>query len=263
MQASNGRGALWDLAVTFVWREIAVRYKRSWLGLVWALAEPLVNVVVYALVFGFVLGARNLVDSYPLFVVFGVLPWSFFAGTVEHSGNALIEYAPLLRKIAFRRELIVIGVVVARFSTLLVGLVLAFAWAALWTARGARLAWEFAPLVPIGCVLLLLLTVGTSLVVSCLQVILGDTAFLTRFALRLGFYAVPIIYPLSRVPAGFRTVYELNPLVGILALFNGIAAGTGGTSALALTSAGVGSVILCVGGFAFFRWAQPAVSEVL
>jgi ABC-type polysaccharide/polyol phosphate export permease len=252
-----------ELAAVFVWRELAVRYKRSWLGLVWALAEPLVNVAVYALVFGFVLGARELVDSYPLFVVFGVLPWTFFAGTVESSGYALLDYAPLLRKVTFRRELIVVGVVLARFSTLLVGLVLAFAWAAVWAVRGAHVSWEHAPLVLVGCGLLLVFTLGASLIVSCVQVLFGDTAFLTRFGLRLGFYAVPVIYPLSRVPDGVRNLYELNPLVGILALFNGIGSGVAVSSPTGLASAVVGAVVVGVGGYWFFLRAQPAVSEVL
>jgi ABC-type polysaccharide/polyol phosphate export permease len=252
-----------ELAAVFVWRELAVRYKRSWLGLVWALVEPVVNVVVYALVFGFVFGARELVDSYPLFVVFGVLPWTFFAGTVESSGHALLEYAPLLRKVAFRRELIIVAVVVSRFSTLLVGLVLAFAWAALWTARGAQLSWEHAPLVGVGCLLLFFFTLGISLVVASLQAILGDVAFLTRFALRLGFYAVPVIYPLARVPDVVRGFYDLNPLVGILTMFNGIASGAAFPSPLGIAASMLGTLFVGVGGFVFFRRAQPAVSEVI
>lgn len=252
-----------DLAKVLIWREIAVRYKRSWLGLLWALAEPMVNVVVYALVFGFVLGARDSVESYPLYIVFGVLPWLFFAGTVESASGSLLEHAPLLRKVAFQRELLIVSVVIARFTTLLVGLALAFAWAGLWTIRGATLHWESAPLVLLGCALLVALTTGLALAVSCLQVVLGDTSFLVRFALRLGFYACPIIYPVSRVPDPLGEWFALNPLVGILGCFNSIAADQPWPSALALGSATVGSIAVLTGGVIFFRHAQPTVSDLI
>ena len=259
---SGARSNSIDLAWVLIWRELTIRYKRSWLGVVWALAEPMMNVVVYVLIFGFVMGARDTVESYPLFIVFGVLPWLFFSTTVDGASGALLEHAPLVRKIAFRRELLVIAVVVSRFTTLLLGLGLAFAWAVIWTARGALLHWESAPLVLLGCVLLVALTTGLSLGAAALQVILRDTGFLVRFALRLGFYACPIIYPVSRVPESLRGVYELNPLVGILGCFHAIAA-NGPPSTLALTSAVVGAAVVFVGGIALFRATQSTVSDLV
>src|SRR5688500_3959596 len=92
-----------DLAFTLTWREITVRYKRSVAGVVWALAEPALNVAVYAVVFGAFLGAGTGVHSYPLFALFGVLPWLFFSTTVDHATNTLLEHAPLVRKVKFPR----------------------------------------------------------------------------------------------------------------------------------------------------------------
>jgi ABC-type polysaccharide/polyol phosphate export permease len=261
MSTSSGNGC--DLARVLMWRELTVRYKRSWLGIAWALAEPLVNVAVYALVFGFVLGARDSVESYPLFVCFGVLPWIFFSSTVDSASGVLLDNAALVRKIAFQRELLVVSVVIARLSTLFAGLVLAFAWAAVWSARGAELHWQSAPLVALGCLLLTMLTLGMGLAASSLQVVLGDTAFLIRFTLRLAFYACPIIYPLSRVPEAVRTVYELNPLVGILGCFNSIAANDPMPTATALIAATFGSVAVLVAGHLFFVRTQRTVSDLL
>ena len=252
-----------DLAKAFVWRELAVRYKRSWLGLVWALAEPMVNVLVYALVFGFILGARDTVESYPLYIVFGVLPWLFFSSTVESASGSLLEVAPLLRKIAFQRELLVLSVVIARFTTLVVGLMLAYAWAAVWSLCGAVLHWEAAPLALLGCLLLVAWTTGISLAASCFQVVLADTSFLVRFALRLGFYACPVIYPTSRVPEFLRSFYELNPLVGMLSCFNSLAADKPWPSATALIAAALGATVVLVGGVWFFRQAQATVSDLV
>ena len=260
---SGGRDNSVDLAWVLIWRELTLRYKRSWLGVAWALAEPMMNVVVYVLVFGFVLGARDSVESYPLFIVFGVLPWLFFSTTVDAASGALLEHAGLIRKVAFRREVLVISVVVSRFSTLIIGLALAFSWAGLWTLRGAALHWSSAPMVGLGCVLLIALTTGLSLAAAAMQVILRDTAFLVRFALRLGFYACPIIYPVSRVPEALRTAYELNPLVGIMECFHGIASDVSQPSTLALTSAVAGAVLIFVGGVVLFTKTRSTVSDLI
>jgi ABC-type polysaccharide/polyol phosphate export permease len=159
--------------------------------------------------------------------------------------------------------LIVVGVVLARFSTLLIGLAVAFLWAALAPPHPSWTPWSAAPQIVLGCLLLLVLTLGASLIVACTQVILGDTAFLARFGLRLGFYAVPVIYPVSRVPDEFRSLYELNPLVGIVSLFNGTLTGSTHSSTNALVSAIIGAAVVGVGGYVIFRIVQPAVSEVL
>ena len=82
-----------ELAMALLWRELVVRYKRSVLGIFWALAEPVFVVCVYVVVFGGFLGAGQKVESYPVFALFGVLPWLFFSSTLEESSSTLLEHA--------------------------------------------------------------------------------------------------------------------------------------------------------------------------
>ena len=209
-----------DLAVTLTWREMIVRYKRSLFGVLWALADPALNVVVYLLVFGVVLDAGRGVANYPLFTLAGMLAWLFFSASLEQSASTLLEHAPLIRKMAFPTELLVVGVVIARGVTLLIGLALALALAAIAPLGGlAAPAWERLPYVALGVVLLLLFTLGIALVVAAVGLIFGDAQFLVRFGLRVAFYACPIVYPLARIPEVARPLYELNPLVATLWCF--------------------------------------------
>lgn len=265
--STGSRRARWDasvdLALALVWRELAVRYKRSVLGVMWALVEPLANVAIYVLVFGFVLGARETVESYPVFTVFGVLPWLFLSTTVDQASGVLLEHAPLIRKVAFRRELLVFAVVFSRLTTLLLGLAMAFLWAGLWTFRGAALQWHSAALIPLGLLLIVIATTGLSLCVSALQVVLRDTGFLVRFGLRLFFYACPVIYPVSRVPDVVRPWYELNPLVGVIGCFHGIATFDGAPSQRALMSAIFGSLLAGLAGWWCFKRLQSVVSDLV
>jgi ABC-2 type transport system permease protein len=177
----------------------------------------------------------------------------------------LLEHAPLIRKTYFPREILVGSVVFSRLTTLGITLALALALGALQGATSdAEVAWSRAPLMLAGLVLLVSLTLGLSLVVAAFNVVLRDVSFLVRFALRLGFYACPIVYPVARVPEAVRPLYDLNPLVGILHLFQAVSdASLPMPSSFALASACVGSVVTLALGLVLFRRLEPTVADLL
>lgn len=250
-----------DLAVTLTLREVVVRYKRSVLGVGWALVEPLINVVVYAVVFGvFLEGAAGGMPSYAMYAMMGVLPWIFLSSTLEQASSTLLQHATLIRKINFPREILVVAVVVSRLTTLLAGLVVALPIAFL--SSGSALAWDKLWLLPVGIGALTLFVLGASCFLSAVQVLLDDVGFLVRFGMRLGFYACPIVYSVTQVPADWRALYELNPLVGILWCFQAIAAAPGAAPPAASIALGLSSsVVVAVGGLWTFRRLTPLVSD--
>lgn len=230
-------------------------------GLLWALAEPLSVVVVYVVVFGHILGAARSTANYSYFSLFGVLPWLFFSATLEQASNTLLEHAPLARKIFFPWELLIISVVISRLTTLLAGVALGLLIA---VVTGAPLVWERLWLLPCGLALLCALTFGLSLVTSSLQALLRDTAFLVRFVLRVGFFACPIVYPLSMVPPTWRPLYELNPLVGVIWMFQAASdASLAQPSPSGLAASIVGAVVALGGGWWAFRRLRDSVADVL
>ena len=253
-----------DLALTLISRELVVRYKRSALGLVWALAEPLFNVAVYSVIFGRILGAWTGIPSYALYIMMGMLPWVFLATSVEQSAGTLLEHAPLIRKVRFPRELLIVAVVVSRMTTLLVGLSLALLLAVGKTQRGLELAWDQLWLLPVGLLSLGLFTLGICLAASALQVILRDVSFVVRFALRLGFYACPIVYALDRVPAEWQAIYQWNPLVGMLWCFQAVVTPPSAAPALApFLGSLIISVVVAGFGWLAFKLLQPAVADAI
>jgi lipopolysaccharide transport system permease protein len=253
-----------DLAMSLIWRELVVRYKRSVLGIGWALAEPVVVVGVYVAFFGGVLQAGRGITNYALFTLLGLLPWLCLSSSLEQSTSTLLEHSPLIRKVYFPRELLVFAVIVSRFSTLLFGLALGAIVGALpWITPGPLdlgRVW----LLPCGIVALAALTTGAALTLSSLQVILRDTGFLLRFGLRLAFYVCPIVYPLTRIPDAFRTWFELNPLVGVLYAFQAVAdPGVPAPSWIAFVTAGLASAGALAGGWWSFHKLEPTVSDLL
>lgn len=250
-----------DLALTLVVRELVVRYKRSVLGVAWALIEPLANVAVYIVVFGVFLGAGADTKDYAVFALWGVLPWLFLSSTLDQSSHTLLEHAALLKKAAFPRELLIVAVVVSRLTTLLLGVVVAIAFT---FARGQPFGVTELLLLLAGIVGITVAATGISLVASALQVLLRDAGFVLRFALRLGFYACPIVYPLTRLPQDLRPVYELNPLVTLLWCFQSSVVPQGARPAALSMMVCVGAVTLTgVGGWLAFRRLLPAVGDRL
>jgi lipopolysaccharide transport system permease protein len=253
-----------ELAYALAHRELVVRYKRSVLGVVWALAEPLLVVVVYVTIFGVVLHANQGIANYALFTLSGLLPWMYLQSTLEQSGGTLLEHATLIRKVYFPRELLVLSVVLSRAATLVIGIALSLLFAAAQTIGGAEVAWERIWLLVPGLVAVVAIVVGTSLALAAVQVILRDTLFITRFVLRLAFYACPIVYPATLVPQQLRFFYELNPLVGILFCFQAFTdRGVPVPSSTGIASAVLLPTIVFFAGWLVFRRLEPTVSDLL
>lgn len=250
-----------DLAMTLIVRELVVRYKRSVLGILWALIEPLANVAVYVVVFGVFLGAGTETRDYAVFALWGVLPWLFISSTLEQCTHTLLEHAPLLKKAAFPRELLIVAVVVSRLTTLLLGCAVALVFT---LARGVPITAAHVGLLLTGIVALTAVAFGLGLALSALQVLLRDVGFLLRFALRLGFYACPIVYPLTRLPEALRPAYELNPLVSLLWCFQAASVPLEARpSTVAFAVATLGVFVAAFGGWRFFRSILPSVADRL
>ncbi len=253
-----------DLALVLGWRELVVRYKRSVVGVFWALAEPLVLVAVYGVVFGAFLDAGAGLGQYALFALMGVLAWTFLSSGIEQSTLTLLAHAPLVKKSYFPREILIFAVLFSRLTTLVVGCLLGLAGAIVASARGGDIAWERVAFLPLGLAAIGLLALGAGLLLSTLHVILRDVEFLVRFGLRLLFYACPIVYPVLRVPEHLRPLYDLNPLVGLLWLFQGF---TNPALPMPSTVAVCSSTFAVIGvpllGWASFRRLQWRVADLL
>jgi ABC-type polysaccharide/polyol phosphate export permease len=264
-EMTEGTRRFIDLATTLVWRELLVRYKRSVFGVLWALIDPAFQVVVYLVVFGGVLGAGRDLDGYAIFTAMGVLPWLFFSVGSEQSAGALVEHGSLIRKIAFPHEVLIVAALASRMTSLLLGLAVVLVVAAAAHLAGVNTPnWSALPWAAVGLVLLTAVTAGFGFAASALQVVFGDVLFLVRFGLRLGFYACPVVYPLSRVPDSVRPLYELNPLVAVVWCFQAFSGeNVPAPGIIGWTSAIVGAALALVVGWAVFRRLKGTVAELV
>ena len=202
-----------ELFLILAWRDVAVRYKQTLIGVAWAVLRPLLTVVVFTVVFS---KLANLPSEgavpYALLVVAGMLPWYLFSSALGGAADSMILNAGLIGKVYFPRAIIPAASIVTALIDFLLSLgllVLMMAW------------YRFAPgwqivLLPLFVLLALLASLGPGLWISALNVKYRDFRYVIPFVLQLGLYISPVGFSSSVVPEHWRLLYSLNPLVGII-----------------------------------------------
>ena len=195
-------------------KELKARYKSAYRGFVWAFLNPLLQMVVLSVVFSLVL--RINVPDYPLFLLSGLIPWTFFSLSVTAGTGSLINNRDLIKKIPFPREFLPISAVLAQFYNFLISLALLFVF--LIVSLKLNLNWSLSLLL-VAIILELVFILGFVLLTASLDIYYRDVGFIVSALVLVWFYLTPIFYPISFVPERFLSIYSLNPLVGITTLF--------------------------------------------
>jgi ABC-2 type transport system permease protein len=206
-------------------KEIKARYKRAVLGFLWIVINPLSQMLVMGVVFQFFVPVQ--VDNYFLFLFAGLLPWNFFSQSLLKTTPSFFYERNLIKKARFPREAIVLSIILSNLFHFLIALgllTLALVVDKWWLeaysaiellAYVGRMMWVVPALV-----LLLMLTVGTSLLGATLNVRFRDVNFIVQLAVMLWLYATPVIYALDLLPKVLQPLFYLNPMTLIIELFH-------------------------------------------
>jgi lipopolysaccharide transport system permease protein len=253
---------VWDyreLLQILVWRDLKVRYRQTFLGVIWVVAQPLLTTLIFTLLFnriGHITAGTNV--PYSLFVMVALVPWTFFSGGVTASSNSLIGSAHLISKVYFPRFIVPTASVLAGIADLLVTLALVIVM--LVVARVPVTAQLV--LLPIGLLLCLVFALGVGLWMSALNVEYRDVKVIVPFLLQLWMYATPVVYPLSVIPQRFRWIAALNPMTGVIELFRASLLGdpipwSGVAYAVVMTA------LVTISGAYYFRRMERLFADVL
>lgn len=206
-----GLPSYWDLLLTLTVHRIKVRYKQSALGWLWALLQPLLLMLIFTVLFA--LTAPRMPSEglpYTVFVYAAVLPWTFFSTAVGNGTNSLVSHTQLVTKIWFPREILPLSYVTAALFDFLIASSLLVA---LMLYHGVAPAPTIVFVVPIVALVAVLAT-ALALALSALQVRFRDVGLAMPLLLQVWMFLSPVVYPYSQVPARFRWLYQLNPMVG-------------------------------------------------
>ncbi len=209
-----------ELMVMLVERDLKVRYKRSYLGMLWTLLNPLLQMVVYTLVFSTIM--RVGIPDYPVFLLSGLLPWTLISVSTTGSALSLLMNQALIRKVAVPQAVYPLSIVGSKLFDMVVSL-FPLAVVATVLGRPPGASWLFA--VP-AVVIAAAFTAGLSLLFSCATVFFRDVRHLVDILFQIWFYVTPVIYPyefLEKLPRPWmRAVLSLNPATPVVRCFQQI-----------------------------------------
>jgi len=247
-----------ELLFFLIWRDVKVRYKQTALGAGWAILQPFLLMVVFSVFFGRLLHVQSAGVPYPVFAYTALVPWTMFSNAVAQSGGSLVANQQLLTKIYFPRLLIPISATLGN----LVDFVFAFA-----VLIGLMLYYGIAPtaailLTPLLVLLAVVTALGVGLWLAALNVKYRDVRYVIPFLIQLWLFATPVAYSSSIVPAAWRPLYDLNPMVGVVEGFRWALLDTGHLDPMFGLSAVV-AVVLLLGGLVYFRRTERTFADVV
>ncbi|MBS1966371.1 MAG: ABC transporter permease [Chloroflexi bacterium SZAS-1] len=249
-----------ELIYFLIWRDVKVRYKQTALGAAWAIIQPFFTMVVFTLFFGTLGGFNKTVPvNYAIYTYAALVPWTFFANGLSQASNSLVGNANLIKKVFFPRLVVPIAAVLSG----VVDFVLAFV-----VLLGMMAYFQIAPTLniiwlPLLLLLALVTALGVGLWLSALNVEFRDVRYVVPFLIQIWQFASPIAYPSSIVPAQWRAVYGLNPMVGVVEGFRWALLGTGEAPGPIMLVSTFAALAFLVSGAFYFRRMEKSFADVV
>jgi len=207
-----------ELFYFFSWRDIKVKYKQTFLGVIWVMLQPLLMMIIFAFFFGQRLGVKTEGIPYPVFAFSGLILWTFFSSAVTNAGNSMVLNAPIIKKIYFPRLIIPLSSVLASLLDLLVALVLFLIFLGFYPVSINLL--QLFLFWPLAFLISMIGSIGFGCWLSALMIKYRDFRFVVAFAMQVGFFLTPIVYPISTADVSFfEYVLALNPMYAAITLF--------------------------------------------
>lgn len=255
-------GELWafrELLYFFAWRDIKVRYKQTVLGVLWAIIQPFLTMVIFSLFFGRLGNVPSDGVPYPVFSYTGLVPWTFFANALAQASNSLVVNANMVKKIYFPRLALPIATVLAG----VVDFVLAFI-----VLLGIMFYYRIVPTInviwlPFFALLAFVTSIGVSLWLSAMNVQFRDVRYTIPFLTQTWLFLTPIAYPSSSIPQPWQTLYALNPMVGVVDGFRWALLGTNTPPGAMTAVSSLVAVALLISGAFYFRRLEQSFADVL
>lgn len=254
-------GELWqyrELLCFLVWRDIKVRYKQTVLGAAWAIIQPFFTMLVFSLFFGRLAKIPSDGVPYPIFAYAALVPWTFFANGLAQSSQSLVADANLIKKIYFPRLAIPIATV---FSNV-VDFFLAFV-----VLLGMMVFFGILPTIhvvwlPLFLLLALVSSLGVGLWLSALNVYYRDVRYVVPFVVQFWMFATPIAYPSTLLDEPWRTLYGINPMVGVVEGFRWALLDTQSSPGPIIIVSSITALAVLISGAIYFRRMERFFADV-
>lgn len=249
-----------DLLYLLAWRDIKVKYKQAALGILWAVLQPLLTMVVFSVLFGRLAKMPSDGIPYTIFVYTGLLPWNYFSGALSSSGNSLIANSNLISKVYFPRLIIPASASLAGLLDFFISSIILI---------GMMVFYHFTPhafgiiLIPVLLFLIFTVAIGCGLWLSALNVEYRDFQYVIPFLIQLWMFATPVIYPVTMIPQKYRWILSLNPMGGIIEAFRASVLGHQPVNWSLLAISSVIAALIFITGLLYFRRVERSFADVI
>ena len=253
---------LWEyreLLYFFIWRDVKVRYKQTALGLAWVVLQPIFTMLIFSLFFGRLAKVPSDGVPYPIFTFTALLPWVFFAHGVTQSSNSVVANSNLINKVYFPRMTIPIAAVLSGLADLLPGFVVLLAMMFYYGIfPSAQIVW-----LPGFVLLALIAAMGVGIGLAAVNVHFRDVRHTVPFLVQSWLFITPIAYPSSLLPEKWRTVYALNPMVGVVEGFRWALLGTEPAPGPIVWVSAAAAIVLLAATALYFRRLERTFADVV
>ncbi len=205
-----------ELLKTNVKKEIRGRYKNSILGVMWSFLNPLLQLAVYAVIFGALLGGGD--PTYHIYICVALIPWTYFTTSITQSAFTIIGNGDIIKKVYFPREILPISVVTSGAVNFVISTIIILAFV-IFSGLGIT---KYILLYPIVLLIQYILLLGISFIVSAITVYFRDLEHIIGVVLMAAFYATPIVYKLEQLPANLQIIMQVNPMTHLINAYRDI-----------------------------------------
>ncbi len=249
-------GELWgsrSLLVMLTWREITIRYQQTLLGVMWVVIQPVINIIIFSLVFGLLLRAPSEKYPYVVYLFPALIVWRLMADGISRGSLSLTSNVRIIEKVYFPRLVIVIATILAvvidfLFAVLVLLVVLVF--------YGIGFTWHLL-LLPLYAFLAVLTALAFCVWLAPLNIRYRDITHILPFIVQISMYVSPVFYPITLIPESVRWLYSLNPMTTVVQGFRWCFLADSSPPNLVPAIIGlILSGIIFLGGLAFFKRAE-------
>lgn len=247
-----------DLAYFLVWRDISVQFAQTILGFTWAILQPLIQIVIFSIIFGRIAQIPSDGVPYLLFSTTAIIPWTYMSSVMTASSTSLVTNQSMLGKVYLPRLLYPLTPVLSKLLDFIISI---FLLLAIMIYYKAAPTWNFIYL-PLFVVMMMAFPAAVGLWLSSLAIRYRDVRFAMQYVIQMLMYTAPIVYSASSIPVEYRFFYSLNPLVGVIEGFRATLLGTE-IPWLFILPGMFTTVVLLVGGALYFKRMERIIVDVI
>ena len=248
-----------ELLYFFSWRDIKVRYKQTVIGILWAIFQPFMTMVVFTIFFGNFAKMPSDGIPYPIFVDTGLLFWQFFSGALTSTSNCLISNQGIITKVYFPRLLLPISSTITKFVDFSIASVILI---------GMMIYYQYTPnligllILPLLLLITFMASVGGGLFLASINVKYRDVRYILPFFISMMMFITPVIYPAS-IAGKYSWILALNPMTGVIKAARAALLGNAPINWTLLLISGITCLVILVIGFIFFKKTERYFADIV